>query len=183
MSTKLQFIIWTLSISRISSSQQPQKYHRYNRIRIALQYERTTNSRNFDAQPGTGRAHHTNEENVDDDYNDDSVHSCYTLAASFILPLYCFRIKRPLLCKQQVFWTVPLAKAPTNKCFISLIRRCTYHHPIFATSFFLPLHHHHHRYHHGLLHRTLYDMLYTVLPFFPSSHRHFFFMVLDLIRF
>lgn len=36
------------------------------------------------------------------------------------LPLYCFRIKRPLLCKQRLFWTLPLTKVPTNKCFISL---------------------------------------------------------------
>lgn len=42
-------------------------------------------------------------------------------AASFILPLYCFHIKRPLLCKQQRRFISPLAKKPTNKCFISLI--------------------------------------------------------------
>lgn len=71
---------------------------------------------------------------------------------------------------------MPLAKAPTNKCFISLIQRCTYHHPIFATSFFFL----------SIIiiiitiimvffTARLYDMLYTVLPFFPSCLRRFFY--------
>lgn len=43
------------------------------------------------------------------------LYSCYQSAASFILPVYCFRIKRPLLCKQLFFELCRLQKAPTSE--------------------------------------------------------------------